>query len=107
MTTHTPTDAESAALKRIAAARAGLPIVLFANFAAVGSAGIVRDGYAGPILAGAAVLILLATLVYISFTLRCPRCSSWIPMPSSRSKCTSCGLHLGVASGSKTNTEHP
>jgi hypothetical protein len=104
VTTRTPTDTEKASLKRIASVRSGLPVVLFANFAAIALASVVRDGPVGSIVAGSAVLILLGTVVYISFALRCPRCSSWIPMPSSRSKCTSCGLSLGAASEEGTRS---
>ena len=67
MTTHIPNPAENAALKRIASMRAGLPLVLFANLAAIASAMLLRNGLVGAILPGSAALIVLGTLAYVSF----------------------------------------
>ena len=42
-----------------------------------------------------AALAIMGTGVYLSFGLRCPRCSSWIPVAfTAESKCTSCGMRL-------------
>ncbi len=47
-------------------------------------------------LAASAVVIMLATLVYVSFCMRCPRCSGWIAIP----KCPACGLKLEKSANS-------
>jgi hypothetical protein len=95
MTGRDPTDQELAKLERIAALTKtlpllGLPILAFAFF-------IIRfmpdrEGLHWPVLTFGAIGLILALtpLLYLSFCLRCPRCSGWIAIP----KCPSCGLKL-------------
>jgi hypothetical protein len=97
MNSHAPTASERSALKRIASLRTGMVVALLASLCVLALSRLYPGEVAGLILNGAAVLTLLGLLVYTSFCLRCPRCSSWIPVPTSRSKCTSCGLSLEVA----------
>jgi hypothetical protein len=99
MTTASATDAERTALKRIASLRTGLLAPIFVCMAVILLSTQIHSEAAAIVLAGAALLVMLSLVVYISFRLRCPRCSSWIPLPSSRSKCTSCGLSLKAGSG--------
>ena len=44
----------------------------------------------GMALAVGALVVVASGVIYISFCLRCPRCSGWIVMP----KCPACGLKL-------------
>jgi hypothetical protein len=99
MATTTATDAEKAALKRIASLRTGLLALTFPCLAVILFSRQIRSESAAIALAAAALLVLLSLVVYVSFRLRCPRCSSWIPLPSPRSKCTSCGLSLAAGGG--------
>ena len=100
MDTHTPTPTESAALKRIASLRSRVPGVLMVGAAIIFSSRLVEDQTVSIAIAACGVLLLLGMLLYISFGLRCPRCSRWIPAPSKNSKCVGCGLSLeGGSSG--------
>lgn len=98
------TDAEKAALKRIASLRARLVGLLLACMAVILLATQLRIGDAAVILAGGALLVMASLAVYVSCGLRCPRCASWIPLPSPRSRCTSCGLGLEAGSGKESRT---
>ena len=93
-----PTDAERVALKRIASLRAGLFLPLFVGLGEILLATQIRNELFALIAGGSGGLIVVGLGVYVSFGLRCPRCRSWIPMPSNRSRCTSCGLGLEAAS---------
>jgi hypothetical protein len=97
MTPVTPTDAERVALKRIASLRKGLAFSIFPSLMFILLATQLRNDVAAIALASSAVLVLLGLLLYASIGLRCPRCSHWIPMPTRRSKCTTCGLALETA----------
>ena len=103
MNSYAPTASEKSALKRLASLRTGMLVALLASPCVLALSRLYPGDVAGPILDGVAVLMLLGMLVYTSFCLRCPRCSSWIPVPSSRSKCMSCGLSLKVAATDDPN----
>ncbi len=97
MPTATPTDTERAALKRIASLRTGLVVPVFVCFLGLLISTQASSDLPALILAGASVLLLVGLVVYASFCLRCPRCSSWIPVPSNRSRCTECGIALEIS----------
>jgi Kef-type K+ transport system membrane component KefB len=99
MATASATAAERKALKRIASIRTGLLAPIFACVAVILLSRQIRSEPAAIALAGSALVVMLSLVVYISFRLRCPRCSGWIPLPSPSSKCTSCGLSLKAGSG--------
>ena len=99
MTIAGATDAEKTALKRIASLRTVLLTLTFTCLAVIVLSIPMREESSALALAGAALLVMLSLVAYISFRLKCPRCSSWIPLPSPRSKCTSCGLSLEAGSG--------
>src|SRR5690606_33588501 len=88
------TDAELVALRRIAKVRAWLPLPLFGSLGFLLLAMMGSDSMGTIVVAGGVMITMLSLVLYVSFRLRCPRCASWIPMPSSRSRCTSCGLSL-------------
>jgi rRNA maturation endonuclease Nob1 len=96
------TDAEKTALKRIASLRKGLLAAILICLTVILLSQQIRSESAAIALAAAALFVMLSLVAYISFRLRCPRCSSWIPLPSPRSKCTSCGLNLEAGSGEQS-----
>lgn len=62
-------------------------------------ANVIESESGSMVLAVSGLVLLVGVAGYISFGLRCPRCASWIPPPSPRSRCTSCGLALEAGSG--------
>src|SRR5690606_17264505 len=99
------TDAEVAALRRIAKVRAWIPLPLLGSLGFLLLAMMASDARGTIVVAGGALVTLLSLVLYVSFRLRCPRCASWIPMPSSRSKCTSCGLSLRAGSEQQSSVQ--
>src|SRR5688572_27133895 len=89
---HQPTAAEKARLQTIATLRMQLPVVAIVGIGiAIAVSVLIAPGSVLPaIIAVTAAVILLGQLIYVSFCLRCPRCSGWIVLP----KCPSCGLGL-------------
>jgi hypothetical protein len=92
---HRPTDAERSKLLHIASLRKSLPLLTL-SFGAVAILIIrqvpdLHDSHWAVItVAAVAAILFLTPLVYLSFFLRCPRCSGRIAIP----KCPSCGLRL-------------
>lgn len=90
-----PTEAETSALRRIAGLRSRLFAIAMIGLSVTLLAIAIPSPTAQVLLAGAAVLAMIGSALYLSFGLRCPRCSSWIPpAATSKSRCTSCGMNL-------------
>src|SRR5690242_11307641 len=87
------TDSERAKLERINSTRISLVVLML-----LCSSSVIILHYAIPdryetlkvFLAIALAVVVLGMLIYLSFCLRCPRCSGWIAIP----KCPACGLRL-------------
>src|SRR5688572_8872847 len=89
------TEAEAAALRRIAGMRSRLLGAMLVSMAITLSARLIPNAGLQIIVATLAVLTVIGAALYLSFGLRCPRCSSWIPLATSAtSRCTSCGMSL-------------
>lgn len=87
------TAGQQAQLERIASRRNSLGMLLglcTPVFLVLGYFVEKRHSLLGTAISVLAAVIGLGLLVYLSFFLRCPRCSSWIAIP----KCPSCGLKL-------------
>ncbi len=65
-----------------------VPVALLAGLAALFIGRMQRHEDLKILLMASAVLIMLATVIYVSFCLRCPRCSGWIAI----ARCPACGL---------------
>lgn len=90
-----PTEAETSALRKIAGLRSRLFAIAMIGLGITLWARAIPDPTAQVVLAGSAVLAIIGSALYLSFGLRCPRCSSWIPpAATSKSRCTSCGMNL-------------
>ena len=92
MIDHRGTDAQQAALERVAARRNSLGILIGVCAPLVFGVNLLIGKRAPRFAVTIDVVILvgiLGMLVYLLFS-RCPRCSGWIAIP----KCPSCGLML-------------
>jgi uncharacterized membrane protein len=90
-----PTEAETSALGKIAALRSRLFAIAMIGLGVTLWAIAIPSPMAQVVLVGSAVLVMTGSALYLSFGLRCPRCSSWIPpAATSKSRCTSCGMNL-------------
>jgi hypothetical protein len=105
-----PTTQEQAKVGNIAAWRARVAViaflfpVLFMTFLALDS--VIPGGIGWPFLIPLVVLVVLefGLFGYVSFFLRCPRCSTWIGVGVR--KCASCGLKLEIPKES-SSARHP
>ena len=89
------TKTEAAALQRIAGMRSRLLVVMLVGMTVTASARMIPNAGLQIAVAALAALTVIGAALYLSFGLRCPRCSSWIPLATSAtSKCTSCGMSL-------------
>jgi hypothetical protein len=96
-----PTEREQAKIAKIAAWRKRLQIVVFVPVLVL-----VLDrlflGYEGWVLTALAVglfVLMLSLIVYTSFLLRCPRCSTWVSVGVP--KCATCGLKYDVTKSNR------
>jgi hypothetical protein len=95
-----PTEAETLALKKIAGLRSWLLILVVMGAGVTLWARAIPDAAVQIVLVVCAVLIVIGAALYLSFGLRCPRCSSWIPpAATAKSRCTSCGMNLQTPAG--------
>jgi hypothetical protein len=101
------TDAEKAALKRMASLRAKFATPIIFSMAALLLIRQISNDVIAITLAIVVFLIFLSSVLYISLGLRCPRCASWIPLPAARSKCISCGLRMDVEDSNDTSSPKP
>ena len=89
-----PTEQERAKINRITSWRSR--VLLFSTFplAALGISRIVPEEgmWLATGISIVAVAVMLGVAGYISFGLRCPRCSSWVGIAVP--KCASCGLRF-------------
>ena len=87
-----PSTIEKQKLEDIVAKRKQLPLIAMLVLLIIVSLNLLPESYSGMqvTLQSAGLLAGLAHLLYVSFALRCPRCSGWIAIP----KCPSCGLKL-------------
>lgn len=90
-----PTDSEKAGIAEIVAWRTRILFMVFIPMAIAALCLFLEDFlqdkvwlFAG--LVTAVFVSLMGTVVYVSFFLRCPRCSTWTGMGVN--KCASCGL---------------
>jgi hypothetical protein len=103
---HLPTEHELAKVRNLASwrARLGFVALLFpvivVTFVALNS--LIPGGIGWPLLVPVIALLVaeLGLVAYVSFFLRCPRCSTWIG--AGVSKCASCGLKFGVPKDSRS-----
>jgi hypothetical protein len=91
------TESETAALRRIAGMRSRLLVASLVGMSVTLSARLIPNAGLQIAVATLAALTVIGAALYLSFGLRCPRCSSWIPAATSAtSKCTSCGMSLHI-----------
>lgn len=95
MSRSVPSDAEASALRKIADVRSRVISTMLAGAAVTLSARLIPNVGVQVGLVACAVIAVVGCALYLSFGMRCPRCSSWIPpAPSAKSRCTSCGMNL-------------
>jgi hypothetical protein len=89
-----PTDLEQSRIDRITAWRGRMLLVLIIPFGLFWITRFLPEETESLAIGGAIVTIAvwLTVIGYISFGLRCPRCSSWVGV--SVPKCASCGLRF-------------
>jgi hypothetical protein len=91
-----PTEQERDKIDRITSWRSRLFLFLTSPMAALGISRIVPEEgiwlWLATGMAIVAVVVLLVVAGYVSFGLRCPRCSSWVGVTVP--KCASCGLRF-------------
>ena len=94
-----PTDPEQVRIDRITAWRSRILLVLVIAFALFGVSRFLPEEREWVAIGIAAVMlvVLLGVIGYVSFGLRCPRCSSWVGV--SVPKCASCGLRFDAKNG--------
>lgn len=86
-----PTAREGVSLAKIRAWKTRMAILPFLLLPLLASRWLMEiNPIVGWMVIGIAMAALLGSVVYVSFFLRCPRCSGWIGVGSS--KCLSCGL---------------
>jgi hypothetical protein len=90
-----PTEAEASALRRMGVLRSQVFAVVLTGATVPLLARIIPNAWVQVVVATCAVAAVIGAALYLSFGLRCPRCSSWVPpAPTARSRCTSCGMSL-------------
>lgn len=87
-----PGNTELRKLEAIAGRRKQQPLIGMLGLMIIAGLNFLPESYSWlqVVLQSVVLLALLAQFIYVSFALRCPRCSGWIAIP----KCPSCGLKL-------------
>jgi hypothetical protein len=95
MNRSTPNELEASALRKIVGLRSSILAMAGLGATATVASRLIPNMAIQIAVTLCAALAVIGAGVYLSFGLRCPRCSSWIPVAfTAESKCTSCGMRL-------------